>query len=278
MWGIFGKSKKDIHRDDVIRLNQNVSHSFSKVDKDMYHVGQWIKHLHEKNTDLEMLHSSHVELTRNELSSINRWIKYLHDHSVELRRFAGELTFQLKSANEYNVELKKRLDLLEQELSTIKGHLRTQDRTRTGQGQDTSIENIPKVEHKPVVHQVVNQNPIIISQNDSATSGVLINKSALNGAQLELVRILYDSDRPLSYSDLAKILNKKGKSIRNLIYEIRDKGVNRKQVCRPQKERILPDKRSENRPERQMNLQFFRAKSQYFLHLSLSFGTCPHVL
>jgi biotin operon repressor len=192
----------------------------------MYHVGQWIKHLHEKNSDLERSHSTHVELTKGEISSINRWVKYLHDHSVELRRYTTELAFELKSANENNYELKKRLDVLEHELSSIKGQIRTQDRTRTGQGQDMSAEIIPPVEHKQVVHQVVNKNPIIISQNESRSSEVLINKSSLNGAQLELVRVLYDSDRPLSYSDLAKILNKKGKSIRNLIYEIREKGVN----------------------------------------------------
>ena len=53
----------------------------------------------------------------------------------------------------------------------------------------------------------------------------VIDKDSLTGSQIELLNIFYHSDRPLGYKDLKKIVGKKKKSIRNLIYELRDKGI-----------------------------------------------------
>ena len=37
---------------------------------------------------------------------------------------------------------------------------------------------------------------------------------------------MYHADRPFSYEEMAKMLGKKKKSIRNLIYELREKNIN----------------------------------------------------
>lgn len=53
----------------------------------------------------------------------------------------------------------------------------------------------------------------------------IIDKSRLKGSELELLQLLYHSDRPLGYQEIAKRLSKTQKSIRNLIYEIRKKNI-----------------------------------------------------
>ncbi len=53
----------------------------------------------------------------------------------------------------------------------------------------------------------------------------VLDKKAFAGAELEVLNVLYHSDRPISYERIAKIVGKKEKSIRNLIYEIRRKGI-----------------------------------------------------
>ena len=45
------------------------------------------------------------------------------------------------------------------------------------------------------------------------------------GAEIEVLNLLYHSDRPISYENIVKIVGKKEKSIRNLICEIRRKGI-----------------------------------------------------
>lgn len=223
MWGVFGRSKKEASRkDELVKLHDNLHYSFSRVDRDITHVGQWINHLHEKHNNLEKSHSSHVELTRKELESVARWIKFLHDHSVDLQKNLVAVENLAKGESQRNADLKKKVDFLESEVESIKGHLRTQQGTSTGQVQDKSHD----IHLKKIVPSVEDHPLLIVPEERESASHVMINKSALNGAQLELLRILYEADRPLSYGDLAKILNKKGKSIRNLIYEIREKGVN----------------------------------------------------
>lgn len=53
-----------------------------------------------------------------------------------------------------------------------------------------------------------------------------IDRSSMTESQLELLNLLYHSDKPLSYLDIAGIVGKKEKSVRNLVYEIREKGIN----------------------------------------------------
>lgn len=53
----------------------------------------------------------------------------------------------------------------------------------------------------------------------------IFDKSLMAKSHLELLTLLYHSDRILSYEELSKRLNKTRKSIRNIIYEMRKKGV-----------------------------------------------------
>lgn len=216
---LFRKPKKS---QEVLNLNRHLNFAFSKLDQDINNVQQWVTHLHEKNIHLERSHGSHVDVTKRDITSITRWIHYLNRHNLELQGYLKDLTGHLISLQNKDTELLERIHSLESKLEEYKselslGQARTQEGTSKGQVEDKSSSvSLPLSRPDPVISV-----PLIKETQDK----ISINKSSLTGSQIELLQVLYESDRPLSYNDLARILNKKGKSVRNLIYELRDKGI-----------------------------------------------------
>ncbi len=200
---------------EVMRLNSHLNFAFSKLDRDIINVQQWVSHLHEKNQHLEQSHGSHIDVTKRDITSITKWIHYLNKHNTELQGYLKDLTGHLMSLQKKDSDLLERVHSLEIKLEKYNhdlslGQVRTQERTIGGQVKDMSSHV---------------KAPPLVEDNSQKVS---ISKASLTGSQVELLQVLYDSDRPLSYSDLARILNKKSKSVRNLIYELRDKGID---VC-----------------------------------------------
>ena len=209
MLNLFGKPKKSR---DVMKLKSHLNFAFSKLEGDITHVQRWVNHLHEKNQHLERSHNSHIDVTKRDLTSITRWIHYLNRHNIELQSYLKDLTGHLISLQKKDTELLERIHSLEAKLEKYKndmslGQVGTPERTTSGQVKDKS--------------SLSSKVPLVTDTRKKVT----ISKSSLTGSQIELLQVLYDSDRPLSYSDLARILNKKSKSVRNLIYELRDKGI-----------------------------------------------------
>lgn len=222
-FGIFGPSRPKKHP-EVVRLNQNLSFAFSKLDTDIGNMQQWLQHLHNKGHVLESSHGSHVDVTRRDLDNLSRWVQHLYKHNVELQKYMKDLTTHLVALEKQDTAHTERMKSVEGQLEDLKGHVRTQKRTLKGQEEDTS--------------SVKRTSPSLLPTNNLSTSVPLAkevevkadhiiakSKSSLNGSQVELLNVFYEADRPLSYNDLAKILGKKNKSVRNLIYEIREKGI-----------------------------------------------------
>ncbi|MCX6710404.1 MAG: hypothetical protein NTV63_05665, partial [Candidatus Woesearchaeota archaeon] len=96
---------------------------------------------------------------------------------------------------------------------TSAGHLRDMSR------EEEIIENPhPKQETKP---KTAINNPESITDNIPES----FDRSRFPASELEIIKTLYYYERPLSYGDIAKSLGKKEKSIRNLICELRKKGI-----------------------------------------------------
>ncbi len=186
--------------------------SMSKVDRDIYLIQQWINHLHEKSENIKNSHYEHLELTKRDINNINKWLQYLHTHNLEMHKFVKETSNSIIKLRNNQIELLKRLEKIEQ------GQLRTLERTIKGQVKDIS----------PIIEDM-SQSSIIVEKNKNEKEyenfGGNVNKSEFNGSQIELLNMLYHANRPLSYDEVAKILGKKEKSIRNLIYELREKGI-----------------------------------------------------
>lgn len=195
MLGFFNKGKKEVI--------EHVNRSLSRVDKDVYTLQQWIGHLHDRHDDIKNSHLNHIELTRKEISDLQKTVHYLQTHNAELNKFVRDIITNI-------LELKKNSETFAERIENLeKGQLRTLERTIGGQLKDNSPQIMYKEEEKGQ----------IIAQNRPAV------KSEMNGSQIEMLNVLYHADRPLSYDEIAKILVKKPKSIRNLIYELREKNI-----------------------------------------------------
>jgi len=178
-----------------------ISDAFSKVDGDIKNLQLWVSHLNEKSEDIKSSHHEHINLTRRDVGNINKWINYLHAHNTELHKFVKETTNFLLNMQKKHSEISERVEKLEQ------GQLRTLERTTKGQVKDKSLD----------FKDISKQKKIEKTQ--------VVDRDSLAGSQIEILNILYHADRPLSYEEIAKLVGKKKKSVRNTIYELRASGV-----------------------------------------------------
>lgn len=156
--------------------------------------------------------SSSFSKVRYDLQHVFAWISYFkqkHEHNDYqhhvLKNHLGEHRNAIIYLHDEIELLKNKIKLMEIDAKRPQGQLRTIQRTSQGQVKDMSLKK------KDI-------------SKDTKTH--VIDKSSLTGSQVELLNLLYHSDKPLSYEMIAKLLGKKEKSIRNLIYELREKGTN----------------------------------------------------
>ncbi len=198
MFNIFNRKKGS---SAVYELNKSIS----KIDRDIYMIQQWISHLHDKSEGIKSSHLEHIELTRRDINNINKWLQYLHAHNSEMH---GALKHIIGSM----IELKKNFEGMTMKIEKIEqGQARILERTLEGHVADKSLEK---------KDMEIAEKHVIIAQKEQ-----IVPKHEFSGSQLELLNVLYHADRPLSYEDLSRLLGKKEKSIRNLIYELRGKKV-----------------------------------------------------
>ena len=260
------RKKKD---PEIVQIHSNLNTSFSRLGQDIDYIQSWLRHLHDKNHNLENKHHSHYEITRKEVDSLTKWIQFLNKHNMELQNYVKNLISHVDILKKRDDELIEKLNELEKKLDSnvfsLKGHLGTLERTTQGQLKDMSFtlkndlkdhffsfkdefeshkeefnshkEKLNELSEKSLKKDVESENKTMENKEVNVQIPNEINKkyvkkvnsfeikSTLSGSQLELLNILYESDRPLSYADLAKILNKKPKSIRNQIYELREAGI-----------------------------------------------------
>ena len=190
--------------DKFNNLNSNLSLTFSNVKKDMDIIKQWITHLNERSKEIDR-YKEHLTLTKEDVKNLNTWIEYLenrhndtHSFILDLHKNDKELFERVKELEEFK---KKNEKVYEGQVGTLQG-------TSQGQVRDKSPEEVPK--------EVEVKKPKKLS---------ILDKESFTGAELEVLNVLYSSDRPVSYEKISKIVGKKEKSIRNLIYEIRRKGI-----------------------------------------------------
>ncbi|MBI4148866.1 hypothetical protein HY491_00305 [Candidatus Woesearchaeota archaeon] len=181
----------------------HIALTFHSLKDDISLLKAWISHLHTRNRHLERSHEA-LTLTKEEVKNLTAWA-----HSMEQRH--AELGGYLRNTHEYLLSLHQRHQELADRLSSVehtqKGQVGTTDGTSTGQVKDKSLAKIPAAK------------PLIDAQQGA------IRMDTLSGAQIEVLNLLYNYDKPLGYDAIAKYLGKKEKSIRNLIYELREQGI-----------------------------------------------------
>lgn len=154
----------------------------------------------------EMMKTSFARV-RGDISLLSSWVKYLKErddlHNTRHERmsyFVGKMSAEID-------DLKAEVARLQNQMSS--GQVRTYERTDKGQ-----VEDMSRDQH---------QRQTLPSRAKPVAA--LPGPAGLRGSQLEVLHLLYDSDRPLGYDEIARRLEKSEKSIRNLIYELRVAGI-----------------------------------------------------
>jgi biotin operon repressor len=185
------------------------------------------KELNNRIDELEKKRESDKLLVKGHLGTLERTSQgQLKDMSLELKNQFNDLFLALKK------EINEHKDDVETHKSSIIEKLKLHEEKMLEK--EKIIDSVLSKNQEDVIDKSelksnseiskISKEPIIISEKN-VSEKTFVSKSSLSGSQLELLNVLYDSDRPLSYSDLSKILNKKSKSIRNQIYELRDSGI-----------------------------------------------------
>ncbi len=161
--------------------------------------------LGERWRELDQSLASSFTKVRGDIAVSFSWLNYLrekdkiHDSRNERNSyFLGKMSAEIR-------ELQREIQILKGQVA--KGHARTLERTSQGQVRDVS-------------------QPKVIEKKDiSPPKPTTIGTSGLRASQLEVLNVLYESDRPLGYNEIARRLGKSEKSIRNMIYELRVAGI-----------------------------------------------------
>lgn len=211
---VFRYLKQKIWGNDSTELQKQLDDSFYKVENDMNMIKNWLAHLSQRSIDIDDKHNVHaheISLTKKDIDDIKQWLGYLHTHTGELKKHASETHDYLMKIDSQHRILLGRLERIEADMK--KGQTGTPQGTFKGQTRDMKTED--KI-------QIVLEKPKVLQR---AKQFIGFDKNSLTGAEVEVVNLLYHSDRPLSYDEIANRLGKKEKSIRNLIYEVRRKGI-----------------------------------------------------
>ena len=197
------------HKPDVEKACNNIT-------QDLDILRQWVLHISSRNENMHSHHSSNLEVTRRDVQKLYRGIEHMYSDVQRLKDAMHETGKYLRETHQSHKDIYARIAALERtsqgQQGTRQGQQGTSQRKEEmaleGQPEDTQ----PKIRTPP--REVI--PPPKIQKKD---------KSALNPSQEELMEVLFRATEPLDYKRIATALGKKEKSIRNMIYEMREKGV-----------------------------------------------------
>jgi biotin operon repressor len=203
--------KKKLFPDKIEILTQDINHTFTQVSKDISHLKNWVLYVHSKHEKNHSVHKGEIELRKKDIENISKWIEHLREENNKLKKFMGEVS-------KYLIEFNKGYKSMDERIKELEKRTQGQEKII-----ERTIEDNKDIERTDIKGQIEGQLGQQISKRIRPIK--VLDKKALTTSQEELIHLLYQSEEPLEYARIAHILRKKEKSIRNLIYEIREKGI-----------------------------------------------------
>lgn len=188
--------KSDV-QSEIDRSLQGVAYDIEQLKRWAIYINQNHEHRHTKN-------KARITITKKETEKLQLIISDLQKENHDLKKSMHEMVEYLYEAHSKLQDTEDRLSTVEKD---IQGHSRTPK--RTSEGHPGTSERTTKDTKKDTREEEIK----------------VIDKTALSASQKELLDLLYREAEPLDYKRIAHLLRKKEKSIRNLIYEVREKGV-----------------------------------------------------
>ncbi|MEM0230939.1 MAG: hypothetical protein QXW00_01400 [Candidatus Woesearchaeota archaeon] len=193
-------------------IESSISLSFSRLRGDIEKVGLWIRYFAQEHLNNKEEHS----LFRRELNSRSLEIS-------ELKNEQEKLISTLEKNAEILTELSRKVQELERELKEVREEAEksgTDNGTCPGHVRDTlqNEKNFQKIEkvRKELKERSVEMP---LASEDS------LKTFRFTAGELEVLKVLHYTEKPISYSEIAKLVGRSEKSIRNIICELRKKGI-----------------------------------------------------
>jgi len=179
----------------------------SSVKKDLKKQEDWLKQLHSYSRDLHRYTSSiseshikHKKEIIEQINNISKWIEYLNTNHISLKQEINELKHSLRKSLRqdfeiYNRTIEEYISLkvaeIEKNRAELKGEI-------LGEIEKSILKNIEKV--KPLLEN----NEINVQKNNAE----------LTNPEKDLLSLLFNESKPLTYDQIARKLNKSVNSIR----------------------------------------------------------------
>ncbi|MFO7711096.1 MAG: hypothetical protein R6V53_05015 [Candidatus Woesearchaeota archaeon] len=190
-----------------------VKKACNNLTQDLDILRQWVLHISSRSENMHSHHSSRIDITRREVQNLYSGIEHMYQDVQKLKKALEETGKYILETHKSHKDIYERIATLERTIEgqqrTSQGQQRTQQepQERTYQGQKRTIQR--------------EENTLPITQPRIQIK----DRNALNPSQEELMEVLYKATEPLDYKRIAAALGKKEKSVRNMIYEMREKGV-----------------------------------------------------
>ncbi|MFP4423673.1 MAG: hypothetical protein ACLFP2_00420 [Candidatus Woesearchaeota archaeon] len=186
-----------------------VKKTCNNLTQDLDILRQWVLHISSRSENMHSHHSSRIDVTRREVQNLYNGIEHMYQDVQKLKKALEETGKYILETHKSHKDIYERLATLER---TIEGQQRTSQgqqrpQERTYQGQQRTEDRTERI--VPITQPRIQ----------------IKDRNALNAGQEELMEILFKATEPLDYKRIAAALGKKEKSVRNMIYEMREKGV-----------------------------------------------------
>jgi biotin operon repressor len=208
--------KKKFFKTQINELTTEINHTFSKVSEDVDLLKKWVMHVNNKTEISRSHHEKHIEISKQEIKNATLWIEHLKKDMEQLKKISKETTNYIFEMHKNQQDVFGKIQEIEKKLEEKEKDMSQKDKT----GQQRTSEDITTKFEGQVPLKRIPEEKIIPKPEVKR-----LDKKEMTASQLELLETLYNAQEPLDYKSLAEYLNKKEKSIRNLIYELREKGV-----------------------------------------------------
>lgn len=183
---------------------QRISRQFEKVEKDLENMKIWANHFHNKQRESSISIDLKEKASRREIEDIKKWIEHGERRAEHQKKLTKSLIEYLKEIHKHQVEIKNQVE----EIRTRKDE----------EGQLTRIKRTIKRTEKDFETR---EDSL---KEDNTLKKENIGQKELTQGQKQLLRILFQSPTPMGYKEIARAVIKKEKSVRNMVYELREKG------------------------------------------------------
>ncbi len=229
MFGFFKKKKaqeelrQEFSQEQAIQIvDSKLRHAFSKVGQDINNINSWITHLNEAHNTVYNEVKGHITINKQEIDHLKQWIKYLNTHTSAVRSETKQIYSNVDRLRQENIALHKRIDALESKISA-KTSVQTPNTARHFEN-DTQLRGV--------------------TRNDVSFSSHFLAEKPLSSTEKKVVKVLYETDKPLTYSRLSKAIGLNYGTVKNIIYSLRKKKIGVEDQVTPEgeKEFFLPHK------------------------------------